>query len=81
MEPSRLPDSNRGILDEEKLRRGRLRWPELAKQEKAAADRLQAIIASGDPSLIAEGSTCMADWIDARCAMIVYAELEPEWIH
>lgn len=47
----------------------------MAKQELEAATRLREIIYSGDPARVSEGAQALADWWDARCAMIVYADI------
>lgn len=62
--------------DEALLVIGRQRFPEWATAEAEAAQRLRTVLDSGDPSRIKEGVKAMADWVDARCAMVVYLEME-----
>lgn len=55
---------------------GRQRYPDLAAQEDAYADRLGAILASGDPQRVKEGSKALADWIDTRLVMVTLVEVD-----
>lgn len=63
------------MTDDEKLEIARLRWPSMANQEAEAERRLRRMVFSGDPSQVSDGAQALADWIDARCAMLVYFDV------
>lgn len=65
------------MTDDEKLVIMRCRWPEMANQEAEAERRLRRVVFSGDPAQIRFGAQALADWIDARCAMVVYFDMLP----
>lgn len=58
-----------------RLPEARLRYPHLATQEDEAMKRCRRAAMAGD---IKAGSQALADWVDARCAMLVYIELEDD---
>lgn len=59
-----------GISDDVRLPIGRGKMPHWAVQEREALARLRGCTLGGD---IPGGVQAMADWVDARCAITVFA--------